>query len=285
MLMQPEKHRAEIGGEHIHYLQAGSGPPLVLIHGLLGGSFCWRFNLPAFSQRRTTLALDLPGFGGNDAPRDVDCGMQAQALRLSRLVEKLGMESVDIVGSSWGGAVAMHFAAMSGRVRSLVLVAPVNPWSDFGMDRIRFFNRRLGGALLRLMMPVSRPLHMTALERMYGDRSRIPTGTLEGYSQSLLRRGRAHSMLSTLRHWERDVAALQAAIDRVKAPSLLIWGTRDGAVDLNSSEALMRELPECERALIHGAGHLPFEETPAQFNKLVLDFLDRQPAAAEPARL
>jgi pimeloyl-ACP methyl ester carboxylesterase len=276
--MQIQKLRTEIDGQRFEYLQAGSGPPLLLIHGLLGGAFCWRLNIPAFSEKHTALALDLPGFGENDAPRDLDCGMEAQAIRLCRLLEHLGLERVDVIGSSWGGAVAIFLAAMSRKVRSLVLAAPVNPWSNFGVERIRFFNGRLGRTLLRLTMPVSRPLHKTALERMYGDPGRIPKGTLEGYAFPLMRRGRVHNILNTLRQWERDVAALRGAIARVEARSLLIWGTRDGAVDLKSSEALMQVLPECELALIHGAGHLPFEETPDEFNRLVLEFLGRTSA-------
>jgi len=72
---------------------------------------------------------------------------------------------------------------------------------------------------------------------------------------------------------------LHEAIARVQARSLLIWGTRDGAVDLKSSQALMQVLPECERAVIQGAGHLPFEETPDEFNRLVLEFLERTSAS------
>jgi pimeloyl-ACP methyl ester carboxylesterase len=270
-----QEHGAEINGQQLRYLQTGSGPPVVLVHGLLGGAFCWRFNVPAISKRHTTLAVDLPGFGENDAPRHLDCSMETQALRLASLLEKLKLEQVDVVGSSWGGAVALFLAAISRRVRSLVLAAPVNPWSDFGDGRIQFLNGRLGGTLLRLAMPISRPFHRTALERMYGDPGRVPPGTLEGYSRLLMRPGRVHNILNTLGNWEKDRAALRGAISRVQARSLLIWGTRDGAVDLKSSEALMRALPGCERALIEGAGHLPFEETPDEFNRLVLDFLER----------
>jgi pimeloyl-ACP methyl ester carboxylesterase len=69
----------------------------------------------------------------------------------------------------------------------------------------------------------------------------------------------------------------------VQARSLLIWGTLDGAVDPGSSRALMRVLPQCDRALIEGAGHLPFEETPDEFNRLALDFLDRNLTGSGPA--
>ena len=270
-----ENRKIEVNGDQLRYLQSGTGPPLLLLHGLLGGSFCWRFNLDALSRQHKVLAMDLPGFGECDTSHQTDCSMEAQALRLTYLLEKLDLQSVDIAGSSWGGAVAILLAAKSWRVRSMVLAAPVNPWSDFGAGRIRFLNGRLGRTLLRLAMPVSRPLHVIAMQRMYGDPRRIPPGTVDGYSSRVLRPGRVHNILNTLSHWEKDVAALREAIPQVKARSLLIWGTRDGAVDLRSSEPLMRALPGCELALIEGAGHLPFEETPEEFNRLTLDFLAR----------
>lgn len=274
--MEIKRHSAEIEGRGFHYQQAGSGPPLVLIHGLLGGSFCWRLNLPAFARRFTTYAVDLPGHGESDAPRDGNYGMEAQAGRLHFWLEKLGSGPVDVVAASWGGAVALFVAALNPKiVRSLVLAAPVNPWSNFGLERVRFFSSRLGAALLRLAMPISRPVHLTELKRMYGDPNRMPAGTLEGYSRFFLRKGLARNIVQTLRCWENDLEALPAAIQRVQSPTLLIWGTRDGAVDMRSADVLRQKLPKSELAIIQGAGHLPFEETPEQFNQLVMGFLER----------
>src|SRR5262249_7047155 len=147
--------------------------------------------------------------------------------------------------------------------------------SDFGRKRIRFFCGRTGGALLRLGLPFSRPLHHLELKRLYGDPSRIPPGTLEGYSRILLRPQRAQNLLNVVRCWERDLLAVGAAIERVRVPTLLIWGTKDDAVDIRSSDVLMEKLPACERAIIPDAGHLTFEETPDEFNRLVLGFLEK----------
>jgi pimeloyl-ACP methyl ester carboxylesterase len=273
--MQIHKLTADTDGQQLHYLRAGMGSPLVLLHGLLGGSFCWRLNLEALSRQHTVFAVDLPGHGESDAPRDLDCSMAAQASRVSSLLEQLGLEEVDVVGSSWGGAIAMFLAAQSPKIRSLVLAAPVNPWSNLGTGRIRFLNGRLGAALLRVAWPVSRPLYGTALARMYGDPKRLPAGTIDGYSSRIMRPGRVHNILNTLRSWHHDVDGLRAVIPRIKARSLLIWGTRDKAVDPRSVESLRRALPHCELGLIEGAGHLPFEETPDEFNRLVLDFIHR----------
>jgi pimeloyl-ACP methyl ester carboxylesterase len=279
--MPIERNTAEIDGQLLHYLRAGSGPPMLLLHGLLGGTFCWRLNLEDLSRRHTVLAVDLPGLSGSGAPRDLDCSMTAQAHRALALLTKLDLENVDVVGASWGGAIAMFLASQSRRVRSMVLAAPVNPWSDFGSGRIRFFKGRLGGALLQIAWPFSRPLHRIAVQRMYGDPRRVPAGTIKGYSAQIMQPGRVHSILNSLRNWKDDVNALSQAIPRITAPSLLIWGSHDGAVDLRSAEQLRRALPASELKVIEGAGHLPFEETPNEFNRLVLDFVERKRAPVQ----
>jgi pimeloyl-ACP methyl ester carboxylesterase len=202
--------------------------------------------------------------------------MTAQANRVLSLLNHLQLEEVDVVGCSWGGAIAMLLAAQSAKVRSLVLAAPVNPWSTLGLGRIRFLNGRTGEALLRMIWPFSRPLYPTALDRMYGDPKRLPAGTVAGYIAQIMRPGRVNNILNTLRSWEKDVDSLRAAISKIKARSLLIWGTRDSAVDVRSAEPLRQALPQCQLKIIEGAGHLPFEETPDQFNRLVLDFIDQR---------
>lgn len=281
--MEITKHCAQVDGSELHFLQAGSGPPVVLIHGLLGGHFCWRLNIATLAARHTVLAVDLPGFGESVVPRTLDCSMETQASRLLAWFEQLGLASVDVVATSWGGGVALILAALAPKVRSLVLAAPVNPWSDLGRKRLRFFDGWVGRALLRLGMPFSRPLHSTVLKRLYGDPRRIQAGALEGYSKMIMSPGRADNLLNTVRCWPSDLQAIRAAVDRVQAPVLLIWGTKDGAVDFISSDVLLKKLPASERAIIPGAGHLSFEETPEEFNRLVLSFLERIPARSQPA--
>jgi pimeloyl-ACP methyl ester carboxylesterase len=266
---------AEIEGQRMHYQKAGSGPPLLLIHGLLGGSFSWRFNVADLGARRTTYVLDLPGQGISDAPSRTDCGMRAQARRISRFMDANELSEVDVVASSWGGAIALLLAAYDARVRSLVLAAPVNPWSVFGRDRVRFFSSRLGALTIRFGLPFSGPLQRTSVEQMYGDPARIRPGTMEGYCALLRRRGRAANLINIMRCWEHDLTALADAIPRMQVPTLLIWGSRDGAVDPASAELLRRSLPSCRLEVLPGIGHLPFEECPEVFNRLVLDFIER----------
>ena len=269
---------AEVDGERINYFQAGAGPPLLLVHGLLGGSFCWRFNISALAQKHTVYAMDLPGSGTCPAGPATDCSMGCHAQRLLRFIQQTGLNSVSVMGSSFGGGITLLLAAQdeatgSPKIRSLVLAAPVNPWSRFGGGRIRFLRTHVGGGLLRMVLPVSRPVHGIAVRRMYGDTGRIPPGTIEGYGRLVTHPGKARHVLSALRNWQRDIEAMRNAIPKIKIPTLLIWGDRDGAVDPESSKALSERLPNCECRMLLGVGHLSFEEVPEEFNRVALEFL------------
>src|SRR5690348_14190627 len=203
---------AEIDGESMHYEKAGSGPPLLLIHGLLGGSFCWRFNIAHLGTFRTVYAPDLPGQGLSDAPSGTDCGMRAQAGRLARFIVANEWGDVDVVASSWGGAIALLLAAGNARIRSMVLSAPVNPWSTFGRERVRFFSSWLGALTIRCGLPYSGRIQREGIKQMYGNPARIRPGTVEGYSALLRRRGRAGNLINIMRCWERDLKELSDAI-------------------------------------------------------------------------
>lgn len=268
----------QVDASRMRYLQAGRGMPVLLVHGLLGGSFCWRLVIPALAQQFTVFAIDLPGTSAT-GDAGIDCSINCQAERLSRFIQQMGWKECSLVGSSFGGAIAMRVAFQEQTrrsIRSLVLAAPVNPWSNFGQGRINFLSGRFGGWFLRMTLPISHPAHRIALKRMYGDPERIPEGTLEGYRASVLHRGRAANILTALRSWQHDVEALREIIPKLDIPTLLVWGTGDKAVDPRSAEKVRAQLPNAELKWIEGAGHLPFEELPGQFSELVLEFLRRE---------
>jgi pimeloyl-ACP methyl ester carboxylesterase len=269
---------AEVGGTPIRYGQMGSGPPTLLIHGLLGGSFCWRFILPALAESSTVYAVDLPGLAAADAI-GINSSMSHQAERLLELIRIEGWRDLTIIGSSLGGAIAMLLAGddrIADRIRAMVLCAPVNPWSQTGQGRIRFLSTTIGGLLLRMALPFSSPCHGVAIRRMYGDPSRVPVDAVDGYRESVLRRGRALNLLSVLRNWNHNVEAVREAIPRIKVPTLLVWGDRDQAVDPASAWDLQKNLAQARLATIAGAGHLPFEETPDEFVRVVGEFLQKE---------
>lgn len=259
----------------MRYLQAGHGVPVLLVHGLLGGSFCWRLVLPMLAQQFAVFAIDLPGTStAGDA--GIDCSINRQAERLSRFIQQMEWNEFALIGSSFGGAIAMRVAFQEQtrrNIHSLVLAAPVNPWSSFGQGRIDFLSSRFGGWFLQMALPISHPAHRIAVKRMYGDPKRIPEGTVEGYRASILHRGRAANILTAVRNWRHDVEELREVIPKLKIPTLLVWGTQDKAVDPRSAEKLREQIPNSELKWVEGAGHLTFEESPEEFARAIVEFI------------
>src|ERR1700692_3576291 len=101
----------DFDGSRMRYLRAGSGPPLILLHGLLAYSFSWRYTMPALAPYATVYAPDMLGAGFSDRPAGIDHSVRGTARRLLRFIERLGVSSFDLLGTSRGGAVAMIAAA------------------------------------------------------------------------------------------------------------------------------------------------------------------------------
>jgi pimeloyl-ACP methyl ester carboxylesterase len=267
----------ELDGARMRYLRAGSGPPLVLVHGLLGYSFSWRHAMPALAGYATVYAPDMLGCGFSAQPEELDCTMRANAQRLLRFLDGLGVASCDLLGASQGGAVVMKAAALEpDRVRRLILMAPVNPWSSRGMRRAHILSNRLVAPLFLRLAPYFRFTHTFFLRRVFGDASRIRPGTLEGYSAAFSAPGSLEHKLSLLRSWKADLQELKSVLPQIASiPTLLLWGSRDTAVSLASAEHLRQQFKDCRMEVFEGVGHVPYEEVPEEFNRAVIDFLQR----------
>jgi pimeloyl-ACP methyl ester carboxylesterase len=272
----------DMDGARLRYLRAGSGPPVVLLHGLLGYSFSWRYTIPALALYATVYAPDMLGSGFSDRPPGLDCRMRAVARRLLRFVEKLGLSRFDLVGTSHGGAVAMMAAAQSldstavgtPKMGRLVLVAPVNPYSAHGRWLAPFLGGSLGSALFRFTAPRATFFYGYALRRLYADPHRIPPGTLEGYMAPLAIPGLFNYGFSVVRTWTADMRELEALLPMLAdVATLLIWGGDDAAVYATSGRALARHFRISQLKLLPGVGHLPYEECPGEFNSLLIEFL------------
>ncbi len=257
-----------------------SGPALVLLHGLLGYSFSWRYTMPALAPYATVYAPDMLGAGFSDRPAGLDHSMRGTAQRLLRFIEGLGVSSFDLLGTSHGGAVAMTAAAecVSGNsglhLRRLVLVAPVNPFSAHGRWLAPFFGGAFGAALFRLIVGRTSFSYSYWHARMYGDRSRIPPGTLEGYMAPLAIPGLFEHALSIVRSWTRDLRELEETLPELAGvPTLLMWGSKDSAVYASSAAQLGKYFPNSWTIIFPGVGHLPYEECPEEFNRALIEFL------------
>lgn len=271
----------DFDGARMRYLRAGSGPPVILLHGLLGYSFSWRFTIPALAPYASVYALDMMGAGFSDRPTGVDHSMRGTALRVLQFVERLGISSFDLVGTSHGGAVAMMVAAECGRaasglqLRRLVLVAPVNPYSAHGRRLAPAVGSALGSAVFRTLVGHMRVLYPYWHARMYGEQGRIPEDAFEGYLAPLAKPNLFEHALSIVSTWTRDLRMLESILPELgNVPTLLLWGSKDPAVYASSAVRLQKHFANSMLIVFPGVGHLPYEECPEEFNRAVIEFLD-----------
>ena len=278
----------DIGGARMRYLQSGSGPPLVLIHGLLGYSFSWRFTIPALADYATVYAVDMLGAGFSDRPPDLDCRLQAVAQRVLQFTDAVGLKSFDLLGTSHGGGVAMMVAAACAQlarpnVQRLVLVAPINPWSARGRRFAPFMGSPPISTIFKLAVTSMSWTQRYWLARMYGNPLRIRAGTLEGYRAPYRIAEDYNTGLKIARCWTQDMRDLESALPKIaNYPTFLMWGTRDSAVYASSAESLRRVFRDCRVRIFDGVGHLPYEEVPDDFNRELIAFLtSKMPRVAE----
>jgi pimeloyl-ACP methyl ester carboxylesterase len=273
----------EMDGARMRYLRAGTGPPLILLHGLLGYSFSWRFTMPALAPYAAVYAPDMMGAGFSDRPAGIDYSMRGTAKRLLRFVAELGISSFDLLGTSLGGAVAMMAAAeclepsSTLEIRRLILVAPVNPYSSHGRTMAPFFGTPQGAALFRVAMPRMRFLYAYWHARMYANRKRIPPGTLAGYLAPMEKPGLFDHALNIVRTWTPDLRELETTLPKLaKMPTLLMWGGQDSAVYASSAEPLKKCFSDSALIIFPNIGHLPYEECSDEFNQALIHFLTRE---------
>lgn len=271
---QIQERDTTVDGLRMHARVAGSGDPLLLVHGLLGAASCWDPAMRHLAPRARVFAVDAVGIGRSERVPGIDAGLEASARRLARWMDVEALTQVDLVGTSHGGAVAMYFAALfPQRVRRLVLHAPANPFCTRTEPQIGFACTVAGRFLARRLPGAPSWLHRLALTRMYGDPSRVRAGSLEEYVESIRVPGTVNYVLAVLENWKKDMAALTPLLPRLRSlPVLLLWGELDRAVSLASGTRLRSEL-RAEMDILSGLGHLPFEEAPAVFADRVQAFL------------
>ena len=283
----------DAGGVRLHYLEAGTGdPPIVLLHGLGSTVTKWRDALPLIATRRRTLAVDLPGFGKSEAPRArYTFGFLAGGVKA--FLDAMGIDRCVLVGNSLGGVTAMWFAAAwPERVVELVLVDPALPLPPGARPDAKTVVRMavaslpgVGEILYRGFMRFKSADEQLAdgLRRNVADPSRVSAETIrlmreeaEARRQNMALR---RPLLSAQRHLLWMMSARRAEVERVAAslrvPPLLVWGSEDILVPLAVGEYWVSRIPGAELLVIEGAGHNPQIELPDRFAEIVLARAER----------
>jgi len=274
-----EETFVDVAGARVYYRHAGSGRPMLLIHGLVGSSANWRNNIDALAQHASVYAIDLVNMGKSQRIGGLDAGLRATANRIVAIMDALDLAEADIVAHSHGGAVVLMLAALHPRrVRRLILFAPANPYCQSNDPIVRIYSTPWGGFLFWALPHLPASIQRVALGPMYGGPDRVVERSLQEIADGLRSPDTVRHVLCTIRCWFAERAKLRTALRRVKRiPTLLVWGDRDCTVSLKSAVKLRRKLRGSELIVLPGIGHSVFEETPEESNRIMIEWLGRHP--------
>lgn len=277
----------ELHGHRVIYHMVGSGPPVVLIHGMLNSSRHWRDVALRLAERYTVIAPDLIGHGDSATPRG-DYSLGAHASSIRDLLAVLGVERATIVGHSLGGGVAMQFFyQFPQRTERLVLISS----GGLGHEVSPLLRTAsLPGASLLAALATHRRLLSTldaAGKRLsaVGWRHAVYLQTIVRALRPLEQPGARKAFLHTLRSVIDVHGQRVSASDRLylleDMPTLIAWGERDNTIPLAHGRAAQQAAPGARFQSLPGVAHFPHLEDPAALAEALLDFI----ASTEPARI
>ena len=264
----------DVAGTRVRYLEAGTGPPLLLVHGLGQSSTAWRRALPGFSERRRVIAPDLPGFGGSDAPLDAPYDPAYYADVLDAFARGLSLDGFDAAGHSAGGLTILIDALRApARYRRIVLVDPAGftPTPD----------NLLGTAavsLTRLLVSMPRTRAMT--KALYATAFFDPRNVDEETVDELVKRGanppaKAAARRAFAKYFDycRRLGPFHDGLRVLAVPVLAIWGSDDRLFRPNDAAVVNHVLPNSVTDVFERCGHCPQLEAPDRFVARVSEFL------------
>jgi len=263
-----------VDGKKVHYLEKGSGTPLILIHGFLVHSAMWKMNIDALAEKFKVYAVDLWGFGYSERLPAGGYGFPLYGKQVKGFMEALGIPKASLIGQSMGGGVSVHVAAHFPEiVDRLILVAPaVIPYPEstaakiFKLPGVGEFLNSLPGDFL--MVNILKELWFFN-----------PNKVTDSYAAEALKphciKGSQEAMLYVLRNVLQEPLATQETQELAKrnVNILIVHGRQDQAIPLNRSQALNKLWPGSKLVVFDRTGHSPSEEFPEKFNSIALDFL------------
>jgi pimeloyl-ACP methyl ester carboxylesterase len=275
-----------IHGHHVGYYAEGSGPALILVHGIASSSRTWRQVMPRLAERFTVIAPDMLGHGASAKLRG-DYSLGAHASGIRDLMVALGIERATLVGHSLGGGVSMQFAyQFPERVERLVLV------DSGGLgEEVSLLLRALTLPGAEYILPLGcRPEFSRAIARGTSWLGKIgvrPSPLAEeiwnGYVSLGTKDGR-EAFLHTLRSVVDITGQRVSATDRLylaqEVPTLIVWGERDPLIPAAHGRRAHRSMPGSAFKLYRDVGHFPHCDEPDRFVDDLTSFID----STKPAR-
>ncbi|GIF36635.1 alpha/beta fold hydrolase [Actinoplanes xinjiangensis] len=246
----------------LSYDRRGSGPPLVLIHGLGSHRQVWTPILAGLATGRDVIALDLPGFGGSPlwAPAPHAGSVPHLADQVESFLDRLGIANPEVAGSSLGGGIALELGRR-GRASAVTAFAPVGFWSGAGrrwsqtvVTAARVAAGRLDARLPRIMASTTGRSAFCAL--FYARPHRLDPGDAVAAARALATAPgftAARDAFADLTPWRYE---------RTSHPVTIAWGTRDAVLPFPQSRRARTLLPGARHVTLPGCGHLPFADDP-----------------------
>lgn len=282
------------GVEH-HVVMAGSGPPIVCVHGFPEDWYSFRHQLSGLSDRFTVVSYDLKGIGKSDKPqRGYD--VRTMAEDLVALVRALGLNKPAVLGHDWGGSIVPIAVYREPDMFSRMIIAdaplgrelrPLNSWYIWMINNLspwidRQLKRRdlFPHSIIRFWTWVENQHAFTEDDMNHYRETYFQEGTLEAWL-SLYRSvwhgpsGKAYETSGEVVFSHPPVSVSWSAPIKpdIKIPTLLIWGEEDPALPVQLAYRLKRVWPEMELFVLPDCGHFPHEEKPEEFNRRLFDFL------------
>jgi pimeloyl-ACP methyl ester carboxylesterase len=250
-------------GQKIHYVEAGSGPTVILLHGMGGSSGAWQLNIAPLAEKFHVIALDQIGFGKSDKPL-VNYRIRTYVDFLEEFCRELKIERASLIGNSMGGWIAALFtASFPDRVDKLVLedAAGYAPPKDFDMRTLYALNPSTVGGMKALAPKVfHNQMFLTDIAIRQAVAARLAAG--DGYT--------INSIIESI---IRGEDFLDDAVKTIKRPTLIVWGRQDGLTPLSDGQRFNKDIAGSTLIVIDQCGHVPNIEKSAEFNAAVLKFL------------
>jgi len=235
---------------------------LLLLHGIGASAERWLPVIPGLSRYFKVIIPDIIGFGYSDKPT-VEYTLDFFIAFLQDFLQNLDIKNLHIVGSSFGGWMAMEFAIRyTSRVDKLVLAAPA------GLMQVS--THVLDEYIMAALYP-TRENALKAFTDMAFDPNIVTEDTVTDFVNRMRLPNAKYAFMSTLLGI-RDSPTIIQRLPKILMPTLFVWGKEDNMIPMQCLKDF-RQVPKAELVVINECGHTPFVERPAEFNDLILKFL------------
>jgi pimeloyl-ACP methyl ester carboxylesterase len=256
--------------------RAGTGEPLVLVHGFTATWRCWLPVIPDLVARFEVIAPTLHGHDGGPTPPQGARSLVEAGDHFESLLDSLGVERAHFAGNSMGGALALEMAKR-GRARSVVAISPGGGWAHDdraeGERIIKWFarNQKLAKRTVRHMPRLMRRpgLRKLLLRDVMTRGDQVPAQEAVKLVEASIRCAVVDDVFGTI----RSGTGLMSDLDRIACPTLVVWGDRDRILPLERHAARFRaEIPGVEFRTLPGVGHTPMWDDPELIARIIADY-------------